>query len=312
MRRIATISPVFQCSVEEFRSLAKEAEQAGFEAILSPEVPPWSAIANAQIFAEATSTIKVGTWITNIYMRLPIMCAAESLTVQEISGGRMMLGLGVSHKLVNDRFGIDMSNPLGDMREYITTMRPYMDGSSEKLSLKRDLPPVPIYMATLTEKTAELAGEISDGIMTYLASPSYIVKLVKSIKVGAEKVKRFTSSVDITCGIPTFVSDDLEAAYQAAKRGLGPYARFPFYQRMIRNVGYPEIADQIKGGAKPAEALTNEFLDDIALLGPASRCKEKLDSFIDAGLRLPIIVPNPVGKQSNMEVMKNVLNAFAE
>ena len=84
MKRIATVSPVWGCGVDELRTLAKEAEAAGFEAIFSPEVPPYSAIANAQIFAEATSTIKVGTWITNIYMRQSVMCAAEAITVQEI------------------------------------------------------------------------------------------------------------------------------------------------------------------------------------------------------------------------------------
>src|ERR1700757_3727258 len=98
--RIATVTPVWGCSVEELRPMAREAEAGVFEAIFSPEVPPYSAIANAQVFAEATSKIKVGTCITSIYMRQPVMCAAEALTVQEVSGGRMVLGLGVSHKPV--------------------------------------------------------------------------------------------------------------------------------------------------------------------------------------------------------------------
>src|SRR3989304_9614006 len=113
MRRIATVSPVWGCSVEDLRALAREAEEAGFEAIFSPEVPPYSAIANAQVFAEATSKIKVGTWITSIYMRQPVMCAAEALTVQEGSGGRTALGLGESHKqMLTFRFGVDLGVPV--------------------------------------------------------------------------------------------------------------------------------------------------------------------------------------------------------
>ena len=72
MPRIATISPVWGCSVSDLRALAKEAEAGGFEAIFSPEVPPYNGLSNAQVFAEATSKIKVGTWITNVYMRQAI------------------------------------------------------------------------------------------------------------------------------------------------------------------------------------------------------------------------------------------------
>ena len=79
MAKIATISPVWGCRVDDLRALAREAEDAGFEGIFSPEVPPYSAISNAQVFAEATSTIKIGTWITNIFMRKPVICAAEAL-----------------------------------------------------------------------------------------------------------------------------------------------------------------------------------------------------------------------------------------
>lgn len=312
MRRIATISPVFGCSVEDLRVLAREAEDAGFEAIFSPEVQPWSAIANAQVFAEVTKNIKVGTWIANIYMRHPVMAASEALTVQEVSGGRMVLGLGVSHKPVNDKFEIDMGNPIEQMRNYVAAVRSFIDGSSELLRLKRDLAPMPIYIAGLTQKTAELAGEVSDGIMAYIATPSYVTKIAEAVKCGAKKAKRFSSEIDITNGLPTFISEDTESAYDAAKKGLGLYATFPFYQRMIKNVGYPEIVEKIKDGVKPADALTNEFLDEVALIGPPSRCREKLEVFIEAGLRLPIIVPNAVGKQSNVEVMKNVTSTFKE
>src|SRR4030067_269339 len=134
MRRIATVSPVWGCSVEDLRALSREAEEAGFEAIFSPEVPPYSALANAQVFAEATSKIKVGTWITNIYMRHAAVATGEALTIQEISGGRMIRGLGVSHKPVNDRYGIDMGDQLEVMRNYVNAVKSFADGSSPLLT----------------------------------------------------------------------------------------------------------------------------------------------------------------------------------
>ncbi len=312
MKRIAAVSPVWGCSVEDLRALAREAETGGFEAIFSPEVPPYSAIANAQVFAEATSKIKVGTWITNIYMRKPVICAAEALTVQEVSGGRMVLGLGVSHKPVNDRYGIDMGDPIDSMRSYVASVKSIADGSSPLLTIKRQLPTIPLYTAVLTEKAAELAGEVADGIMPYMATLDHVKSLIKSVKSGAEKNSRSPSSIDITNGIPSFISDDLEAARTAAKRGLSGYARFPFYQRLIKNLGFGDVVEKVKSGVNPAEAFTDELVDAVALVGPAERCRERLAAYREAGVQLPIIVPNPVGKQSNVEVMKKTVETFKD
>lgn len=310
--RIATVSPVGGCSVEELRTLAREAEAGGFEAIFSPEVPLYSAIANAQVFAEATSGIKVGTWITSIYMRQSIMCTAEALTVQEVSGGRMVLGLGVSHKpVVTGRFGIDMGDPIEDMRKYVTEVRSYADLTSPLLTVKRNLPRLPIYTAVLTEKAAELSGEVADGILPHLATPAHVKKLIDAVHRGAEKAGRSPSEIDITHGISSFISDDLEAARGVARKTLSVYAsRFPFYRRVVKNIGFKDVTDKIDSGADLAEAVSDEFLDAVALVGPAERCRAKLEEFRAAGVRLPVIVPYAVGNQTNLEVMRNMVKAL--
>ena len=311
MSRVATISPVWGCSVEDLRSLAKIAEGAGFEGIFSPEVPPFSALSNAQVFAEATNNINVGTWITNIYMRQPVVATATSLTIQEITGGRMVLGLGVSHKPVNSRYDIEMGDPVEDMREYVQEVRAFSDGSSERLTLKRQLPHLPVYIAGLTKGAAELAGEVADGIMPYMCPPSYLAELIGNVKNGAENAGRDFADITITDGIPSFVSDDEGAAIEAAKRGLSGYARFPFYQRLIKNIGFGDVVEQIQGGANPAEVFSDDLVEAVALAGPAAKCKEKLQQYFDAGLELAIIVPGPVGKQGNVEVMENTAAAYS-
>jgi alkanesulfonate monooxygenase SsuD/methylene tetrahydromethanopterin reductase-like flavin-dependent oxidoreductase (luciferase family) len=311
MKRIATISPVWGCGVGDLRALAKIAEDAGFEGIFSPEVPPYSALANAQVFAESTSKIKVGTWITNIYMRQAVVTASEALTVQEISGGRMILGLGVSHKPVNERYGIDMGDPLKVMKNYVSAVRSFADGSSPLLTIKRQLPKVPVYIAGLTKGAARLAGQIADGIMPYLATPEYIQELKSYVLDSAEEAGRDPREIEITSGIPSFISDDLEAARDAGKRGLSGYVRFPFYQRMIRNLGFGEVVDKIQSGEKPAEAFSDELLDAIALVGPPDRARSRLEEHTAAGVDLCIIVPGPVGKQSNVDVMKITVDTYA-
>ena len=310
MPRIATISPVWGCSVEDLRALAKTAEDGGFEGIFSPEVPPFNALSNAQVFAEATSKIKVGTWITNIYMRQPVMAAATSLTIQEITGGRMVLGLGVSHKPVNDRYEIDMGDPVESMRDYVKAVKAFMDGTAPQLTLKRELPKVPVYIAGLTKGAATLAGEVADGLMPYMATPDYVKELRGYVAEGAKNAGRDPSEIDITLGIPSVVSDDLELARTAGKRGFAPYLNFPFYQRLMINNGYGDAIDKVRAGEKPADVFTDEMLDSVALIGPPERCRERLEAYREAGVDLPIIVPSPAGKQGNVEVMKITVAAY--
>jgi alkanesulfonate monooxygenase SsuD/methylene tetrahydromethanopterin reductase-like flavin-dependent oxidoreductase (luciferase family) len=312
MPRIATISPVWGCSVSDLRALAREAEAGGFEAIFSPEVPPYNGLSNAQIFAEATKKIKVGTWITNVYMREPVVAAATAMTIQEVSGGRMVLGLGVSHKPVNDRYGIVMGDPIEKMRGYVKAVKSYMDGTAPQLTLKREVPKIPVYIAGLTKVAAGLAGEVADGIMPYMATPEYIKTLAGYVAEGAKVAGRNPKDVDITLGIPSVISDDLELARKAGKRGLAGYLKFPFYQRLMRNNGFGEAIDKIKGGTDPIEVFTDEMLESVALVGPAERCRERLEAYRKAGVGLPIIVPNAAGKQSNIDVMKITVAAYKD
>ncbi len=311
MGKIATTSPVWGCSLSDLRGLAEITEEAGFDGILSPEVPPYNALTNAQVFAECTERINVGTWIANIYMRQPVVATATALTIQEITDGRMILGLGVSHKPVNSRYDIDMGNPIESMKSYVEEVRAFADGTSPRLSLKRKVPDLPVYIAGLTRGAAELAGEVADGIMPYLCPPAYISTLKEQIASGALKAERDPSSISITNGIPSFVSEDEAAAVAAAKRGLGPYARFPFYQRLIRNIGFGDIIDQVQDGANPAEVFTDELIDSVALAGTPDNCKKKLQEHFAVGVDLAILVPGPVGKQSNIEVMEITAKAYS-
>jgi alkanesulfonate monooxygenase SsuD/methylene tetrahydromethanopterin reductase-like flavin-dependent oxidoreductase (luciferase family) len=298
--------------VSDLRELAKTAEGAGFEAIFSPEVPPFNALSNAQVFAEATTTINVGTWITNIYMRNAVMAAATSLTIQEITGGRMVLGLGVSHKPVNDRYEIDMGDPVESMRDYVTQVKGFLDGSAPQLTLKREQPKVPVYIAGLSKGAATLAGEVADGLMPYMSTTDYISTLRGYVAEGAKAAGRDPSEIDITLGIPSIVSDDLELAQQAGIKGFSPYLNFPFYQRLMINNGYGDAIDKIRAGEKPADVFTTEMLDSVALVGPADRCRAKLQEYRDAGVDLPIIVPGAAGKQGNVEVMQNTVAAYKD
>tara|TARA_B100000959_G_scaffold64458_1_gene68163 strand:+ start:3797 stop:4723 length:927 start_codon:yes stop_codon:yes gene_type:complete len=303
--KLAITSPIRGCSVEELRNLGSLAEQGGFYAIFSPEVPIYSAISNAQVMAEATKKIKVGTWITNIYMREPIMCAAEALTVQELSEGRMILGLGVSHKPVNDIFEIDMGDPYEKTKDYVTKVKAYADGSSAQLIIKRNISPFDIHIAGLTIKTASLAGELADGIMPYLASRSHLKDLYAA--VNTSRTQKDSTSFEFTAGMPTFLSDDVDAALKAARLGVGRQANRPFYKRVLTNSGFGDVVDKIDSGTPAEEALTEELLNEVCLYGKPKDCRKVLDSYYNDGATLPILTPFNVGEQGPLDMMDQLL-----
>src|SRR3989441_12868066 len=115
-------------SFAELQGLAREAESAGFEAIFSPEFMN-DALSNCQLMAQATAKIKVGTWIANIYLRHPALCAGTAVTIDDTSKGRLILGLGVSHRpIVEGVYKEKMERPRNFLRDYVTTVRNVVTG----------------------------------------------------------------------------------------------------------------------------------------------------------------------------------------
>ncbi|MBT3445954.1 LLM class flavin-dependent oxidoreductase [bacterium] len=303
--KIGITTPIRGCSIKELRELASKSEQAGFYGIFSPEVPIYSAISNAQVMAEATKSIKVGTWVTNIYMREPIMCAAEAMTVQEISEGRMILGLGNSHKPVNDVFGIDMGDQYESMRDYVTKIKSYIDGSSEhyqKIPIKRDLPPFDIHITGLTERTAAMAGELADGMMPYLADLNHLKNLYKSAKLNAGD-KKF----EFTSGLPVFLSDNIDEAIKAARLGVGRQALRPSYKRVLTNSGFSEDVKRLESGIPPEEAISDNLLSQLCLFGKPAESRKLLEDQIKNGATMPILTPFAVGDQSPMDMLNQLV-----
>jgi alkanesulfonate monooxygenase SsuD/methylene tetrahydromethanopterin reductase-like flavin-dependent oxidoreductase (luciferase family) len=151
----------------EIRAVAREAEEAGFDAIFSTEVNN-DALATAQLMGEATRQIKVGTWIASIHMRHSYACAKAASLIADATGGRMILGLGVSHQPVNAALGVEMPSPLAALRHYAAEVAGWPRGEGPATHLPQQPAPVPIYLAAMTSPTVELAGELADGAMPFM------------------------------------------------------------------------------------------------------------------------------------------------
>lgn len=289
-------------NASEVQTIAREAEEAGFDAIFAAEVNN-DVMATAQLMGTATRRITVGTWIANIYLRHSYACAQGAALIADATGGRFVLGLGVSHPPVNKALGIDMQDPPVALRRYVTAVRGWLrgEGPATHLPQRPASKPVPVYVAAVTSRTVELASELADGIMPFLWSAARVAKSKAWIDRGRAKAPGL-GKVDITLGLPIFLGDDLKAMREVARQNLGLYTTFPFFQRLFRASGFTAEADQMEKGVGGA-SLSDRLLDAVCVSGAISRCREQLSAFRAAGVDLPILVP-PIGIEGARAVIK--------
>ena len=291
-------------SADEVRTVAREAEAAGFDAIFAAEVNN-DVMATAQLMGSATKQIKVGTWVANIYLRHSYVCSQGAALIGDATEGRFILGLGVSHGPVNSALGIDMGEPPEVLRRYVSEVRNWLAGEGPATHLpQRPSPkPVPIYVAAVTSRTIELASELADGIMPFLWSADRVRQAKTWIDRGRTKSVGL-GRLDVTLGIPTYVGDDIDAMREIARQNLALFTMLPFFQRLFRASGFEaEVSDMEKGAG--GASLSDRLLDAVCLLGPIDRCREQLASFRSAGVDLPILMP-PIGVDS----ARAVINEF--
>lgn len=304
--------------MSELVQLARESEDAGFSGVYIPEAVNDALLCSLAV-ANATKRITIATWIVNIYLREPSLCAIAAEMVQEAAQGRFILGLGVSHRPALEARGIEMGNARDRLRHHTEIIGKAFRGELEMFGTKFPAPshPIPIYFAALALETAKLGGEIADGLMLYMCPPERMKKSIDAANKVATEKGRPPGSLTMTCGVPVYLHDDLKAAYEAARRGLAFYGALPFYNRIMAKSGFADAAGRIMEASKRrdangmAAAVTNELADAVALIGPASRCMERLAAYRDKGADVVILVPNAVS-ENYASAVRRFHKAFAK
>lgn len=301
-RLAITVIPGAGWRARDVREVAREAEGRGFDAILTTEVNS-DTMTSALVMGAATSRIRVGTWIANIYLRHSYACAKGAELIADATDGRFVLGLGVSHQPVNRALGIDMTNAADDLDTYVREVRSWLagDGPATHLPQQSAPVPVPIHVATLSLAAVERAAEIADGIMPTMWSPERVVQSAERVARGRARASGL-GPLELSLGLPTFLGDDLDALRDKARRNLALYTGFPYFRRMWRESGFAAEADEMEHGAGPA-ALSDRLLDSFCLIGPVGRCHERLAEYREAGVDLPILNP-PIGPAAALDVIR--------
>jgi alkanesulfonate monooxygenase SsuD/methylene tetrahydromethanopterin reductase-like flavin-dependent oxidoreductase (luciferase family) len=291
---------------------AQEAEGRGFAAVFLTE-SFCDSLAYAEAVALATTRVAVGTAITNVYLRHPTLLAEGAAAIQELSGGRFRLGLGVGHREVNEPLGLRMDDPLGTVREVVGTLR---GAWSKGPHQPRPASPPPIYLAGLRARMLELAGAVADGVILNLFPLERYAPALAALRRGAAAAGRALDDFTVCHFTTCYLSSDLAAARHQARRMLARYANLPFYGKMLALCGFEGDVAAIRAAwarrdvAGAEAAVSDALVDATTLVGPPERCREALEAYRGAGAALPIVFANPVG-ESRADAVARAIRAFA-
>lgn len=296
--------------------MIQEADRLGYYAVWTAEAYGSDAVTPLAWIGAQTQRIKLGTAILQMPARTPAMTAMTAMTLDQLSGGRMLLGLGLSGpQVVEGWHGVPYGKPLGRTREYVSILRaifaraaplvhegehyqiPYRGPDATGLGKplksilhgRRDLP---IYLAAIGPKNVELAAEIADGWLPIFFSPAhYATAYAAQVEAGFAKAGtgKSLANFDIAPSVPVALGEDVDACRAGIKPFLALYiggmgARGKnFYHDLARRYGFEEAADRIQelylSGQKEAaaQAVPDALVDAVALCGPRARIAEKLE-----------------------------------
>jgi len=294
-------------SVDEIMSCSKILSNYNPDSVWIPETWGMEGYSMLSAVSQITKNSKIGSSIINIYSRTPTLIAMGAATVDLLSNGRFILGLGTSSKpIIQEWHGLEFTNPVQRMHEYVDIIKLSLSGNKVNyngklfnlrnftLLIKPQRTSIPIYLAAVNEKMVELTWNIADGVIFYLRP---ITELRSTIQKMQSKKK-----IDVACQIITCISDDSEKAVDRAKRTLAFYISVgEIYRKFLAKNGFNNETRNIyeefkKSGLKSNhESVTDEMLDSLVICGTPQECVKKLERIVNTGVTLPIIQFNPVG-----------------
>jgi len=252
---------------------ARAAADDGFASFWLPQIFGMDALTALAVAGREVPGIELGTAVVPTYPRHPAMLAAQALTTQAIIGGRLALGIGLSHQVViESMFGLSFDKPARHMREYLEILVPLVHSGSVSFAGEtltghvgldvKGATPFPILVAALGTKMLELAGTVADGTVTWMTGPATIEShIVPTITVAAERAGRPAPRVGV--GLPVCVTDDEAAARERAASLFEIYGTLPSYRAMLDREGAGGPSDVALVGDEAAVSAQIERLGAI-------------------------------------------------
>ena len=292
-------------------------EQAGFGAFWKGESNSTDPLILLSGIAARTKKLKLGTAIYHIYGRSPVTLGVQSATLQDLSAGRLLLGLGVANKTIASWHGGTFDRPLRRAREYIDIVRLtaagerveyqgeiYSTGQRFQLSWKPSHPSFPIYLAGLGPQMTKLVGQISDGVFINMAIPATIREIAGRVRAGAVEAGRDPDKLEIITKVRVSLHPDRAVARSRLRQVLTFYNIADHYRDMLIASGFEpevkEIQEAFKAGGFKAAAtkMTDAYMDKLPVIPATSvaEIKERLKPFAEAGATRLVVPYVPVSE----------------
>jgi F420-dependent oxidoreductase-like protein len=328
-------------TAEQQLEIVKEAESAGFDSVWAAEAYGSDTATVLAWLASQTERIKIGSSIFQMPARTPAMTAMTAATLDQLSNGRMLLGIGSSGPQVAEGWhGQPFGQQLQRTREYVEILRkalarerleykgelyelPLPDGPGKALKLM--IAPVqermPIYIAAIGPKNTTLTGEIADGWLPTFFSPEHVAEFRTLLEEGAARAgngKKIDESFDIAPNVNLCIDDDIEKARDQVRPLLALYVggmgsrKKNFYNALVQRYGFEDAAKEVQDlyldGKKDeaAAALPAELIDRTSLVGPKERIRERLEVYREAGVGTLVATPTVFDPEARRRMIREI------
>jgi alkanesulfonate monooxygenase SsuD/methylene tetrahydromethanopterin reductase-like flavin-dependent oxidoreductase (luciferase family) len=294
-------------SLEGALERVKLADRLGYDSVYTTHIAGRDSLTLLMAYAAVSERVRLGTGVVPIFSRTPVAMAQTAATIDEYSGGRMVLGLGVSHRVtVENWYGAEIEKPVSQMREYAGIVRAILraedppQGSFFRTNFHfmgyAARAELPIYVAALSPSMLRLAGEIADGVMLWLCNPGYIRDVVlPAVAEGRASAGKTMDDFDVVAAVPVAPTDDADAARAAFRQDLIPYASLPFYRQMLKRSGFEADLEGFDAGMASGDveaakaALSDELLASLSGIGDGEEVRAAVERYREAGAKSPCI-----------------------
>jgi alkanesulfonate monooxygenase SsuD/methylene tetrahydromethanopterin reductase-like flavin-dependent oxidoreductase (luciferase family) len=284
---------------------ARLADELGYESINFSHIATRDSFTTAAALAMATERVSLGIAVAPIYHRSPASMAQTAATVDEISGGRFRLGLGVGHRVTMGGWhGQEIGKPTVEMREYMAIVRAILAGEAPPAGQRwtstfafmgfEPRADIAIYQAALSPAMLRLAGEIADGVLLW-AVPSDHVRdvVIPEVSAGRARVGKSLEGFEVLPAIPSAVGGDRDRVLNGIRNELHRYFGLPFYRTMFEHAGFADDIAAYDAAAPDREAqklaISEAFIEQLCAIGDEDALRRGVARYREAGATNPIL-----------------------
>ena len=292
-----------QLPMDAIPELARQAETHGFDCAWGGEANNKDPTVMLSAIAAVTRQIKVGSAIYHILGRTPATLALQAMGLDELTGGRFLLGIGSSNPTIAKWHGQTFDHPLGRVREYIEIVRAAMRGEklafdgkyftahNFKMAFKPSGRTIPIYLAAFGSQMTRLAGRISDGVLINMANPTEIRRIADEVRAGALEAGKNPAQMEVICKIRCSIAPNYDTAREALSHALTYYALADYYRDLLGRMGFAGEVEAMRGAWKSGgfhaarKLVSDRMFASLPLIAATSapQVVQQIKPYVEAG-----------------------------